>query len=184
MKLFKLFVAIPSEFPAEFCPTGVEIHYTGVGKINAAHVATKILSNCDPGQTIVLNYGSAGSGKLPVHSLIACRQFKQGDMNAHPLAPQFITPLDKQLHGIDEDICIRFDESAQICTTADRFIEHPTEAVHDMEAYGIAKVCKLMQFDFTAYKFISDSGEADDWVKNHHLGVEQFRKILEDLISR
>ncbi|MFZ9661722.1 MAG: hypothetical protein ACO29O_07570, partial [Chitinophagaceae bacterium] len=113
-----------------------------------------------------------------------CKLFKQGDMNAHPLAPQFITPLDKELHGIEELEYISFDDTSNICTSADRFIEKPNEAVHDMEAFGIAKVCKMLGFDFTAYKFISDSGQADDWINNHHLGIDQFKKILEELVVK
>lgn len=178
----KLFVAIPSEFPADHCPAGIDLHYTGVGKVNAAHIATRFLQNFSPEQTIVLNYGSAGSGVLPIHTLVECKQFKQGDMNAHPLAPQYITPLDKDLHGIEEDEKIIFNKNSQLCVTADRFIEKPTEAVHDMEAYGIAKVCRILGFDFTAFKFISDSGEANDWINNHHLGIEMFRNILDELV--
>ena len=56
----KLFVALPSEFPKEKAPLGVDVIYTGVGKINSAIKATEILKDLSPADTIVINYGSAG----------------------------------------------------------------------------------------------------------------------------
>jgi nucleoside phosphorylase len=49
-----------------------------------------------------------------------------------------------------------------------------------MEAYSIAKVCKIYGFDFTAYKFISDDGNHEDWTKNHNKGIELFLQQLKD----
>jgi hypothetical protein len=37
--------------------------------------------------------------------------------------------------------------------------------------------------DFTAYKFISDSGDAHDWENNHHLGIEGFQEILKGILQ-
>ena len=37
----KLFVALPSEFPKEKAPLGVDVIYTGVGKVNAAIKASQ-----------------------------------------------------------------------------------------------------------------------------------------------
>jgi nucleoside phosphorylase len=50
-----------------------------------------------------------------------------------------------------------------------------------MEAYSIAKVCKIYGFDFVSYKFISDNGDANDWKKNHNKGIAKFlEKLKED----
>jgi adenosylhomocysteine nucleosidase len=46
-----------------------------------------------------------------------------------------------------------------------------------MEAYAIAKVCKLKNIDFRCFKFISDNADneaKDDWVDNVSLGVKLF----------
>jgi nucleoside phosphorylase len=51
-----------------------------------------------------------------------------------------------------------------------------------MEAYSIAKVCKLNRFDFVAYKYISDSGTSDDWDTNHSKGIDKFLEVLNKLI--
>jgi nucleoside phosphorylase len=73
-----------------------------------------------------------------------------------------------------------FDANGELCTTQDKFQLQPVFEVNDMEAFGIAKTCKVLGFDFTAYKFISDSGDATDWADNHHLGIEGFLEILYD----
>jgi len=180
----KLFVAIPSEFPSELCPAGVELIYTGVGKVNAAISAARHLMHLDPAAAMVLNYGSAGSAVHPVHSLLRCRRFQQADMDARPLAEKGHTPFDELLYPhVEKDILV-FDEKGTLCTTQDTFQQQPTYEVNDMEAYGIAKVCRIMGLDFTAYKFISDSGDPHDWVDNHHLGIGEFSAILSGYAER
>jgi len=178
----KLFVAIPSEFPGDVCPTGVELIYTGVGKVNAAIRATQSLMNADPSDTIVLNYGSSGSSHHPVHSILKCKRFQQADMDARPLSPDWgYTPFDDITHPHIEQGVLIFSEDGELCTTQDKFQLQPVFEVNDMEAYGIAKVCRILGFDFTAYKFISDSGDAGDWAENHHLGIEGFLEILHSI---
>ena len=178
----KLFVAIPSEFPRDICPAGVDLIYTGVGKVNAAISATQQLMHLNPRSTIVLNYGSAGSATHPPHSILKCKRFQQADMDARPLADKGHTPFDDLIHPHVEKDIIVFDDEGVLCTTQDTFQQQPFYEVNDMEAYGIAKVCRIMGMDFTAYKFISDSGDAGDWEENHHLGVEGFLKILQEVI--
>jgi adenosylhomocysteine nucleosidase len=180
----KLFVAIPSEFPKELCPEGIELIYTGVGKVNAAISAARHLMDLDPASAIVINYGSAGSTIHPVHSLLRCRQFQQADMDARPLAEKGHTPFDELLYPhIERDILV-FDPQGILCTTQDTFQQSPVYEVNDMEAYGIAKVCRIRGIDFAAYKFISDSGDPHDWVDNHHLGIGQFSEILRGYAHR
>jgi adenosylhomocysteine nucleosidase len=177
----KLFVAIPSEFPRDICPPDIELIYTGVGKVNAAISATQHLMHLSPRSTIVLNYGSAGSATYAAHSMLKCKRFQQADMDARPLAEKGHTPFDELLYPhVEKDILV-FDENGILCTTQDTFQQKPIYEVNDMEAYGIAKVCRIMGMDFTAYKFISDSGDANDWEDNHHLGIEGFLKILQEL---
>jgi adenosylhomocysteine nucleosidase len=48
----------------------------------------------------------------------------------------------------------------------------------DMEAYSLAKVCKIYGFDFTSYKYVSDSGNPSDWEKNHNKGIQLFLNEL------
>ncbi len=175
----KLFVAIPSELPMDTCPEGVELVYTGVGKVNAAISATQHLMHLNPRNTVVLNYGSAGSAVHPVLTMLTCKKFQQADMDARPLMEhKGHTPFDELLYPHVERDIIVFDDAGAVCTTQDTFQQKPEYEVNDMEAYGIAKVCRIFGFDFTAYKFISDSGDGNDWEENHHLGIQQFLDIL------
>jgi len=135
-----LFVALPSELPKEVVPNGIEVHYTGVGKVNAAIKATETLKDLDPTNTIVINYGSAGGHSVMVGNLFKCKTFVQNE---------------------------------------DHFQTIPS-VICDMESYSIAKVCKIYGFDFTAYKYVSDSGNPDDWQVNHNKGIEMFLDKLKN----
>jgi adenosylhomocysteine nucleosidase len=170
-----LFVALENELPEEVVPKGIKIIYTGVGKVNAAIKSTKELIKNDPSNTIVINFGSAGSN-LPKFNLYKCTRFIQGDMNAEPFAPKTETPFDK--NGKE----IVFRQNGYQCCTQDTFENNPKgELVYDMEAYSIAKVCKYFGFDFHCYKFVSDDGNADEWEINHNKGINLFLEELKTL---
>jgi len=175
-----LFVALPSELPKELVPNGIEVHYTGVGKINAAIKATEILKDLSPSDTIVINYGSAGAFEGMFGQLFKCKTFVQNDIDARPFAKKTITPFDDivypKLSNGDE---ISFG-TGMVCYTQDKFEKKPYE-ICDMEAYSIAKVCKIYGFDFTSYKYISDNGNPDDWSENHNKGIQQFLEILNSI---
>jgi adenosylhomocysteine nucleosidase len=176
----KLFVALPSEFPKGFEPMGVDVIYTGVGKINAAIKATEILKDLSPSETIVINYGSAGASGDLVGCLVTCKNFVQKDIDARPFVNKTITPFDETIYPKLNDASILSFGNGLICNTQDKFEKKPAE-INDMEAYSIAKVCKIYGFDFVSYKYISDSGNHTDWVKNHYKGIELFlQKLKED----
>ena len=171
----KLFVALPSEFPKQNAPLGVDVIYTGVGKINAAIKAMEVLKDISPADTIVINYGSAGAFEGWVGQLLKCKTFVQNDMDARPFAEKTVTPFDNEMIGGTIDFN---GLGYNICYTQDHFEKTPS-VICDMEAYSIAKVCKIYGFDFTAYKYVSDSGSVDDWQENHNKGIELFLKSLE-----
>jgi len=177
-----LFVALPSEFPAEKAPMGVDVIYTGVGKINAAIKATETLQNLSPEDTIVINYGSAGAFEGWVGQLLKCKTFVQNDIDARPFAKKTITPFDDIVYPkLSNGDSISFG-SGMVCYTQDRFENNPSE-ICDMEAYSIAKVCKIYGFDFTSYKYISDSGNHEDWSENHNKGIEMFLSTLNEYLK-
>jgi adenosylhomocysteine nucleosidase len=175
-----LFVALESELPKNKIPNGVDVHYTGVGKVNAAIKSAEVLYQArmfgaTSNDTIVLNYGSAGSNTLPKGTLADCRYFIQNDMNT-PFSKQHATPFDELRFPELKDATIEFG-SGYVCRTQDKFSKNP-KGIFDMEAYSIAKVCKINGFDFTAYKYISDSGDVDDWNENHSKGIDMFLEVL------
>lgn len=181
-----LFVALESELPLELVPSNVSIYYTGVGKVNAAIKATDVLKGYLFGgwkqdDVVVLNYGSAGSNTIESGKLVDCRHFIQNDMNT-PFASNHSTPFDEILYPELSDPIINFG-SGYICRTQDRFEDKPM-GVFDMEAYSIAKVCKIYGFDFRAYKYISDAGDSADWQENHRKGADLFLEKLYDKKNR
>ena len=175
-----VFVALPSEFDLDH--PNVTVVYTGVGKVNAAIMATKTLPLYNPEDTIVYNYGSAGSKVLVKNILYKCTKFEQSDIDARPLVDSVgTTPYDEEIYPQVSSL-IEFDESLSgyLCSTADKFQENPSAPIVDMEAYSIAKVCKIFGFDFAAYKFISDDGNADEWEQNHMNGADLFKEVLNE----
>jgi adenosylhomocysteine nucleosidase len=171
-----VFVALPSEFQLNH--PNITVVYTGVGKVNAAIMATKTLPLYNPEDTIVFNYGSAGSKVLIKNLLYKCTKFEQFDMDARPLVDSIsITPFDNEIYPKIESLIV-FEDSGYLCSTADKFQENPSAPIVDMEAYSIAKVCKIFGFDFAAYKFVSDNGDANEWEQNHMNGADLFMEVL------
>ena len=180
-----LFVALESELPLDRLPEGVSVYYTGVGKVNAAIKATEIINGFlfggwKPEDAIVLNYGSAGSKTIPTGILARCKYFIQNDMNT-PFCSNHGTPFDELLNPELKEAILDFG-SGYVCRTQDKFEDNPT-GIFDMEAYSIAKVCKMYGFNFTAYKYISDGGDTNDWEANHQKGAELFlEKLKQDYL--
>jgi adenosylhomocysteine nucleosidase len=176
-----LFVALESELPKELIPDGVSVYYTGVGKVNAAIKATEVLSGLLPNfNATVLNYGSAGSNTIPKGTLADCRYFIQNDMDT-PFGKTHETPFDSEIYPEIKEPTIEFG-SGYVCRTQDKFEDNP-QGIFDMEAYSIAKVCKIYGFDFRAYKYISDGGDVDEWEENHSKGKELFIEELKKILN-
>lgn len=170
-----LFVALESEFPKYTVPPNVDVYYTGVGKVNAAIKATEVLCSTSDKNVIVLNYGSAGSNTIPNGLLTRCKYFIQNDM-VTPFCKNYGTPFDELIYPQLKEPTIEFG-SGYVCRTQDKFEDNPT-GIFDMEAYSIAKVCKIYGFNFTAYKYISDAGDTADWQDNHAKGATLFLEEL------
>ena len=176
MKKIIIFVALKSELE-HFEHPNVEIHYTGVGKVNAAIKATQVISQID-NNSLVINYGSAGSNSLP-NEIFKCTKFTQADMDARPLELIGVTPFDNIIYPEIPPV-IEFEFEGYICHTYDCFQNNPKDQIVDMEAYAIAKVCKIYKRNFISYKYISDSGDSNEWKNNHMNGADLFLNILKN----
>lgn len=157
-----LILAIPQESQNHFENAGIEVHYSGIGKINAATVATEVILNKKPRH--ILNLGTAGSNVFQKGSLVECTSFVQRDMNMTILGvPMGHNPFEKH-NNVIEVPSIFSELPRGICGTGDLIETFPTK-VHctlvDMEAYAIAKVCKKMGVGFTSVKYISDKSDDD-----------------------
>ena len=162
----------------------IDLLYTGVGKINAAISITKYLSK----RTIpeyVINYGTAGSKTIEVGKIVDCTRFIQRDMDATPLGfKKGETPFEKEPMMIDFSHIKNPIGLNTFCYTGDSFATDltPYDDVVDMEAYALAKTCRNLGIDFVSYKYISDDGNADDWEKNCGKGIEEFKKLLNEIL--
>ena len=153
------------------------VFFTGVGKINAAMTASKLIERYQP--RTVWNFGTAGGIKLD-HGCYEMVNFVERDKGKCPEALEVMLPKDP--------ITISFGVG-YTCSTGDNFVtdpnlEHPAHVV-DMEAFAIAKACQDANVEFKCYKYVSDSADesADtSWVENVAKGEEHFINIYSDKI--
>lgn len=176
-----LIIALPIETQNLF--KDVEVHYCGIGKVNAAFKTAEIILKT--GCTHVINLGTAGSHVFPTHSLIECSHVVQRDMDLSPLGfPQGQTPMD-DIPGSIECYSLLDQFEKGICGTGDRFEVGPPQLkcdLVDMEAYAIAKVCKKMNVQFSAYKYITDGSDHQahkDWIENLKPASRKLREVFD-----
>ena len=161
----------------EETPELSKFHHTGVGKINAAIKLIELIHLYKPNQ--VINYGTAGSLKREISGLIECTTFIQHDMDARGL-------LDFKLGETPFDPIskITLSNEGYICATGDRFVKNKLEMdcdIVDMEAYALAKICKIKNIDFKCFKYISDYANeqsSNDWKENCHKGANDFLSLF------
>ena len=155
-------------------------YYTGVGKINATYNLTKIINKHKPKE--IINFGTAGTTDKDLNGIIECTKFYQRDMDVSGLMNLKIgqTPFD----NINEIIN---SENGYSCGSGDSFVtgQVPIKTdVVDMEAYALAKVCKLEDINFRCFKFISDNADeaaGSDWIKNCEKGAKLFKHKLKEI---
>lgn len=178
-----LFVcALPEESNNETKLLGFPIVYTGVGKINAGYKTALAIQKYQP--DLVVNFGSCGSFTLEKGTLVKVKDVYNGDMDAEPIVPYSITPFDE--HGGN----LHISASGVSCFTSETFItqdklkEFPKKklellnkcSIFEMELYSVAKVCREFNVPIVSYKWVSDDGEAQDWVENCKLGYDKFQE--------
>ena len=174
MKILIL-VAIEDELKRTDLPN-LQIEYIGVGKVNAAFNTLKAIQKYTP--DTVINFGTAGSLDPNIKGLVEVSKFLQRDMDASPLGFEIgQTPF-------ENDIEITFGRQGVTCGSGDKFVTSTPRLqtdIVDMEAFAIAKVCKLESIDFRCFKFISDNADNEaknDWVENVSLGSKIFIKTI------
>ncbi len=170
-----LVIACKEESEGLFETLNTNLIFTGVGKVNATYYLTKKLdemryNNCLP--KYVINLGSCGSKKYKKGSLVYCNRFIQRDMDATAFGyekgatPSDIFPLILEHENLIDNL------QNGVCGSGDSFIT--TEKVDEridlveMEAYALARVCKLENISFIAIKYITDGLDekgGEDWNK-------------------
>jgi adenosylhomocysteine nucleosidase len=180
-------MALELEDRGFFASEGIEVLFTGVGKVNATYRLARRLATSRP--PLVVNFGTAGSRRHARGTLVACRRFAQRDMDVSGLGfgvgetpfetvprelefPQHFTGL---LEGS--------------CGTGDRFetalSETPWDVV-DMEAYALAKVCWLEGVPFACAKYVSDGADehaAGHWETELETAASAFVRLYRELVA-
>jgi adenosylhomocysteine nucleosidase len=176
-------MALPAEGAGLFEAAGVEVLYTGVGKVNAAIALTRRLEAHrhagEPAAT-VLNFGTAGSSRLPARALVACRRFVDRDMDVAALgfAPGE-TPFDAWPPVLEFPAVFEGLPEA-VCGSGDSFATRPHAVdcdVVDMEAYALAKACLAAGAAFACAKYVSDGADenaAQHWKENVAGAAQRF----------
>ena len=179
-----LIMALPNESKGLFEQAGIEVHYSGIGKINAAFKAFEVIQKT--GCKMLINLGSAGSSYFDAHSLVEVTTFVQRDMDVSPLGFEVgVTPVDEDLPA-DIHLQPYFEHLAQgTCGTGDSF-ETGTPKVScnlvDMEGYALAKVCHKLGVRLISVKYISDGANDTahlDWEDNLLLGAQKLLALYQ-----
>jgi adenosylhomocysteine nucleosidase len=77
-----------------------------------------------------------------------------------------------------------------ICGTGDSFATRPHALdcdVVDMEAYALAKACRLQGVDFACAKYVSDGADAEaaaHWQENVAGAADAFVELYRELVSQ
>ena len=170
---------IVSALPQEIIGLEQDVLITGVGKINATRVLVDYIIKQKPKQ--IINYGTAAkcSRRVEVGKIYEIKKFVQRDMNATQLGFEtYQTPFGKG--AINTGLVL---PSNLVCGTGDNFWEGDSQFtaeydVADMEAYALASVCEEYKIPFRCFKYISDEGNADQWIDNCKKGVKLFKEYV------
>ena len=151
-------------------------NHVGVGKVNATYNTLRLINIHKP--KLIINYGTAGAINTELKGIVECTKFYQRDMDVRGLDFELgETPFDK----VKEIITSKEGYS---CGTGDSFVSKKIDIevdVVDMEAYAIAKVCKLENIEFKCFKYISDNADENadhDWNKNLAKGASTFASLI------
>jgi adenosylhomocysteine nucleosidase len=186
-------MALPAEGAGRFEAAGVPVLYTGVGKVNAAIALTRRVAELarEGGRLpLVVNFGTAGSARLPARTLVACRCFVDRDMDVGALgfAPG-VTPFDELPPVIEFPAAFPGLPEA-VCGSGDSFAteRHGMDCdVVDMEAYALAKACRIAGARFACAKYVSDGADehaAEHWKANVAGAADCFLTLYRALIGR
>jgi adenosylhomocysteine nucleosidase len=183
-------MALELEDRGLFAAAGLEVLFTGIGKVNAAYrLGRRLASVAGPRPRLVVNFGTAGSSRHPSGTVIACRRFIQRDMDVSGLGFRpGETPFESVPRELEFPAHFRGLPEG-VCGTGDRFetgaLDHDCDVV-DMEAYALAKVCWLEGMPFACAKFVSDGADekaGSDWGAQLETAAGVFVRLYRELVE-
>lgn len=169
-----ILIALKAEAPSLF--EYENVFEIGVGKVNAAINAATLIERYKPNR--VINIGAAGciSTDIKPNGTYKCTHFSQRDVIlggcvVGPQADDLLAPI------ITESVGYRV-------STGDNFVTDSSNIdaeFVDMEAFAIAKACKLANVEFICYKHISDMADEnakENFQENVQNGESDYIQIL------
>lgn len=180
-------VALPEEVDGYENINGIPIYFTSIGKLNSSLVINKLIYQ---GVKEIINIGSCGSTKHKVGEILKVGKVYQ-DIDITPLFEYGVSSKN------DEDGAIIIDNKTEItCFSTDYFYDHNQndkyskfyiDSIHkhsifDMECFSHAFLCKHYNIKYSSYKWVSDDGGYDSWVKNCKIGFNNFINIYSETI--
>lgn len=179
-----IITALESELKRESLPAGVEIVYSGVGKINSTLATVMAIQQYCPKQ--IINFGTAGKVNASLSGLLSIGRVIQRDMNAEPLAPRGTTPFCNKPYEY-------LSHGQYLCGSGDNFVTAHDAWLHvqgvdvvDMELFAIAAVAHERSIPWSSYKYITDDANENsgkDWHEKVNHGQELFLQELKLLLS-
>ena len=181
-------IVILAAIPDELIPNsinGVNIIYTGIGKINAAYWATKVILEQKP--RLILNVGTAGV--LTVENLGKVHDVRsviERDFLAMPLAERGSVPFDDSKNEfILNHQGLKVATGDSFVSKHDSWLNQQKVDLVDMELFAIAKVSNKLGVHCKAIKYGSDLANSEaplDWKKSLDKAKFLFsEKIIESL---
>ena len=177
--------------------TDSPVIYTGVGKARMTRAALKFLKENpalasagvhDPAERmrlveegklpLIVNLGTAGSGKLGRGDIVLCTNFvNNGDdfIRERLYFPVVPEPASYVCGSSDWCISEKNFSNSEVASMREEF------DCLDMEAYALANICDIYGLPFCAVKCISDG--ADDTVLNFDLELPRFRAMLNEFVE-
>lgn len=183
MNKIAFIIALPNETESISSILGYPIIYSGVGKINAVMAVYKAFNM---GYKQIVNIGSCGSFTYSIGEIVKVGSVFQ-DIDGTPLCSYGETPFEDNSKQIILD-----KYQSTTCFTTDYFYDHNQITKYsqnylnmvnycnilDMECFALAKTCKNLNIRFSSYKWVSDNGEKNDWIKNCKTGLKEITNIL------
>ena len=180
-----IITALESELDKSSLPAGIDIVYTGVGKINAAIKTYQAIHEFQP--KCIVNFGTVGKINPTLQGLLEIGKVIQRDMMTAPLAPRGQTPFcDKPSEYLSlsgEHICGTGDS---FVTAHDPWLQSRGVDVVDMELFAIADIAHQFHLPWRSFKYITDdaNGEAgNEWQHRVNHGQELYLEKLKELLS-
>ena len=180
-----IITALASELDATLLPKGVQIFYSGIGKLNAAIATFKAIGQSRPKR--IFNFGTVGAVQAHASGLIEIQRVVQRDMIVEPLAPRGQVPFCSRpyeyLSGSGQYTCGTGDS---FVTTKDPWFEANNVDVVDMELFAIAAIAHDHNIAWRSFKYVTDHTNEDsgqDWQQKVRHGERLFVELLNEVLS-